>query len=256
MLKKIGLYEPLNTLKSLNENIWLVDGPEIRLSAYGTTIPFPTRMIVVRLRNKNLFLWSPITINNNLKAEIDKLGVVKHLISPNKIHYRYIGAWKTAYPDAIAWASSGVRDRAKSQNIKVSFDADLGDAPESDWADEIDQMIFRGSCFMEEVIFFHRPSSTLILADLIENFEMNKVSQSLHTLFNLSGCSDPDGKMPIDLRMTYFGHKSIAKQSFERMIKWHPRRITLAHGKCYFENAEDELYRAFRWLNVKKPNKV
>jgi hypothetical protein len=40
------------------------------------------------------------------------------------------------------------------------------------------------------------------------------------------------------------------------MMEWQPQRITIAHGRCYFENAEDELYRAFRWLDVKKPERM
>ncbi|GAB4554400.1 MAG: DUF4336 domain-containing protein [Pleurocapsa sp.] len=255
MSTQIGLYQPLNTLKPIDENIWIVDGSEIKFSELGMKIPFSTRMVIVRLGNGDLFLWSPIAINENLKTEIDRLGVVKHLISPNKIHYAFIADWKAAYPDAIAWASPGVRDRAKSQNIDVDFDADLKDVPEPDWADEIDQMIFQGGRFMAEIVFFHKSSRTLILADLIENFELDKVPPRWRILFNLSGTVAPDGKMPIDLRLTYIGHKNIARQSFKRMMKWQPQRITIAHGRCYFENAEDELYRAFRWLNVKKPDR-
>jgi hypothetical protein len=211
MSTQIGLYQPLNTLKPLDENIWLVDGSENIISEFGIKIPFSTRMVIVRLGNGDLFLWSPIAINENLKAEIDRLGIVKHLISPNKIHYAFIATWKAAYPDAIAWASPGVGAGAKSQKIDVHFDADLKDVSEPDWADEIDQMIFRGGRFMEEIVFFHKSSRTLILADLIENFESDKVPPRWRVLFNLSGAVDPDGKMPIDLRLTYIGHKNIAR---------------------------------------------
>ena len=38
------------------------------------------------------------------------------------------------------------------------------------WALEIDQAWFRGSLFLDEIVFFHRPSRTAILADMSENF--------------------------------------------------------------------------------------
>lgn len=249
---QIGLYQPINTLKSIGENIWIVDGSEIMFSVYGLKIPFSTRMVVIRLYNGDLFIWSPIAINEQLKAEIDTLGTVKHLISPNKIHYGFIGNWQTVYPKAIAWASPGVRKRAKSQNIDVCFDADLKDFPEPAWANNIDQMIFKGSRYIEEVLFFHQPSRTLILADLIENFELGKIPAKWRTLVNLSGSVDPDGKTPIDLRMTFIGRKNVALQSFKRMMAWQPQQVIMAHGRCYPENAEQELYRAFRWLDVEE----
>jgi hypothetical protein len=33
------------------------------------------------------------------------------------------------------------------------------------------------------------------------------------------------------------------------MLAWKPRRVVLAHGRCYLDDAEAELRRAFRWLD-------
>jgi hypothetical protein len=50
---------------------------------------------------------------------------------------------------------------------------------------------------MEEVVFFHRKTRTLILADFIENFEAEKVGGFLYVwLLRLAGVEDPDGKAP------------------------------------------------------------
>ena len=43
-------------------------------------------------------------------------------------------------------------------------------ARESGWATGINQTIFRGSVFMEEVVFLHRGQRTLIVADLLQSF--------------------------------------------------------------------------------------
>jgi hypothetical protein len=244
----VDLYEPINTLKPVDENIWIVDGPIVRMAMYGTSIPFPTRMTIVRLNNGDLWCHSPIELTEELKAKIDELGLVRHLISPNKIHYAHIEAWNNAYPEAITWASPGVRDRAKQQNIEVNFPADLEDKPPLDWANEIDQLIFRGSRFMDEVVFFHRQSATLILADLIENFEEKKVSQWWVWLVKLAGIVDPDGQTPLDLRMTFWGRKEQASNSFQQMLQWEPEKVILCHGRWYKNNGTAEIRRAFRWL--------
>lgn len=107
----VEVYEPLATLKPVGQNIWIADGPIIGMAMYGTSIPFPTRMTVVRLTTGELWCHSPIELTEQLKAQIDALGPVRHLVSPNKIHYAYIAAWAEAYPDAIA---SGVSRSARA----------------------------------------------------------------------------------------------------------------------------------------------
>lgn len=99
----------------------MVDGPIVRMAYLGVSIPFPTRMVVVRLQSGDLFLWSPTEPDDRLLSQVDALGPVKHLVSPNKIHYANIGAWKRTYPEAIAWASPGVRQRAASQGVEVAL---------------------------------------------------------------------------------------------------------------------------------------
>lgn len=245
----IGLYEPLSTPKSVGENLWIVDGPVVRMSsALGGSVPFPTRMVVIRLDSGGLFLWSPTEFDDGLRAQIDALGLVQHLVSPNKIHYEHIAAWKRAYPEATVWASPGVRERAASQQIEVSFDADLGDSPEPAWEEDLDQLVFRGSRFMEEIVFFHRASRTVVLADLIENFEPGKLSGLFGAFARLGGVTDPDGKAPIDLRLTFLGRKNESRASLETMLDWGPEKVIMAHGRPYLQDGAAELRRAFRWL--------
>jgi hypothetical protein len=241
-------YEPINVLKRAGEDIWIIDGPIIEMAIYGTSLPFPTRMTIVRLNDGGLWCHSPIALTPELKAQIDALGPVRHLVSPNKIHYAHIGTWARAYPGAITWASPGVRARATRQNIEVTFDADLQDEPPPQWVADLDQLIFRGSRFMDEIVFFHRKSATLILADLIENFERDRVSGCYRWLVQLSGSVDPDGKAPLDMRMTFWGHKDQARGCLTRILQWKPEKVILAHGRWYENNGIAEVRRAFRWL--------
>ncbi|HSL01001.1 MAG TPA: DUF4336 domain-containing protein [Rubrobacteraceae bacterium] len=244
----MDLYEPLNTLKPIDEDLWIVDGPVIRMSYLGGSFPFPTRMAVVRLEGGDLFLWSPTELVEGLRQQIDALGPVRHLVSPNKLHYAHIPAWKRVYPEALAWASPGVRERAASRRVYVSFDADLGGAPEQAWREDLDQLIFRGSRLLEEIVFFHRKTRTVILADLIENFEPGKLGGAYGWLARLAGAADPDGKTPIDLRMTFLGRRRLARTSLAQMLAWEPDKIIIAHGRPYEKNGMEELQRAFRWL--------
>jgi hypothetical protein len=104
---------------------------------------------------------------------------------------------------------------------------------------------------MEEIHFFHRRTRTLILADLIENFEAEKVGGFLAWLIRLAGAADPDGKAAIDLRLTYLGRKKEARCSLERMLAWKSERVIMAHGRWYARDGTGELRRAFRWVGSK-----
>lgn len=242
-------YEPLNTLKKVADNIWIADGEMIKMRVAGVGIPFPTRMTIVKLNDTDLWCHSPIKPDEQLLKEINTLGEVKHLISPNKIHYAYIEDWKKLYPHAVAWSSPGVEKRAQSQNITVKFDRALENKSPAEWSNDIDQLIFRGSRVIEEVVFFHNPSKTLILTDLIENFELERTPSRLwRSTYKLAGIADPDGKTPIDMRLTFLGQKEKARQCYLRMLKWKPEKVILAHGRWYNKNGTQELERAFKWL--------
>ena len=76
-------------LKKIGEEIWIADGPTV--SFYG--FPYPTRMAVVRLTGGDLWVWSPVGLSDELAAEVESLGAVRHLVSPNKIHHLFLGEW-------------------------------------------------------------------------------------------------------------------------------------------------------------------
>ena len=245
----LSLYEPLYTLKEVDQNIWIVDGDLIQMDMKIFNLPFQTRMTVIKLNDGKLWIHSPIAPNEKLFTELDALGRVAYLISPNKIHYAYIEDWKKRYPYAQAWSSPGVEERAKSQNVMVEFDAPLTDKAPDLWSDEIDQLIFKGSSVIEEVVFFHKSTKTLIVTDLIENFEPEKIASPIRRkIYRLARVTAPDGQTPIDYRMTFLGRQREAKVSFSLMLNWKPDKIILAHGLCFFKNGTDELRRAFRWI--------
>lgn len=68
-------------MKSFAPGIYIVDGPVLSF------LPFlyPTCMAIVRLSDGSLWVWSPVELTDELKAEVEALGPVKHILSPNKI---------------------------------------------------------------------------------------------------------------------------------------------------------------------------
>ena len=104
-----GLYEPLNRYKPVAPDIGIVDGPFEYLTMAGVRLPLPftTRMTVVRLRNGDLFLHSPVAFDSALADRLQTMGKVRHLVSPNQFHYAHIAEWSRAFPQAVNLGISG-----------------------------------------------------------------------------------------------------------------------------------------------------
>jgi hypothetical protein len=245
MAKAHNTYPPLNTLKRACDNLWIVDGPVIRFGMPWPKMPFPTRMTVVRIAG-DLFIHSPTPLVLALRAEIEKAGRPRWIVGPNRIHYWWIPEWKAAFPEAEVWLAPRIAEQAGD---RIDFPHRLLDREGNyPWDAEIATLPITGR-FMTEIVFFHRPSRTLILTDLIENFEPHKLgSVVMRWLTRLGGIQDPHGAMPRDMRLTFAGRMPALRAAVEKMISWAPKRIVLAHGRWYESNGTVELRRAFHWV--------
>jgi len=255
-------YPPLGALKPLGEDIWIVDGPVIRMKYFVVgSIPFPTRMTVVRLSNGGIWLHSPTPVSESLRAEIDALGPVRALVAPNRLHWWWLGDWQAAYPEAAVFAAPGVEEaiaagagigKGAGPERPARIDTILSASPELAWSADIAQILIE-SGFMTEAVFFHRASRTLVLTDLIENFEPHKVRGAIGRLMmRLGGVMAPNGATPRDLRMTYRrGHRRELRKAAAQMIEWRPARIVIAHGAIIDQGVEAHLRRAFAWTGLK-----
>lgn len=239
-------YPPLNCLKAVTDDVWIVDGPVIRFGAPWPKMPFPTRMTVIRLQGNALFVHSPTPPTPELRAEIQRIGMPQWIVGPNRLHYWWIPEWRSVYPDAEIYLAPRIREQAGDRIDFVAHDLDaVSGYP---WDDSIATVAVSGS-FMTEFDFFHRTSRTLVLADLIENFERGKLcSWLMRGLTWLGGVQDPDGQMPRDMRLTFSRRKAQLRHTVETMIAWQPERIIIAHGRWYNSDGTTELRRAFRWL--------
>jgi hypothetical protein len=234
-------YEPLHALKPVAAGVWVADGGWIRF--YGML--FPTRMTVIRLTDGEIWVHSPIADRNGLADAVARLGPVRHLVAPNWIHYAWLPDWQTRFPGATSWGSPGVVDRARSRGVDLSIDAVLTDRAPPAWAGQIDQRL-ADSGYHREVVFFHRGSKTLILTDLIENFEADKMPWWALPLLKLGRVCHPDGRMPRDMAASFHRKPHHLKDLVDTMIAWEPERVILAHGRWYDRAGAAELRRAFR----------
>lgn len=238
-------YPPLNTPKAVAEGVWIVDGPTIGFGIPGLKLRHPTRMTVLALKDGSLLLHSPTAHTPELQSQIDALGKVRWIVAPNRVHYWWIPEWHAAYPDAEVWLAPRIRKQAQRAGKPISFDVHELDAVSAyPWDSEIQTLPMSRSGFMTEYEFFHRPSKTLVLTDLIENFELEKVDSRVMRLFiRAAGAT---GKTPRDLR--WFTARAPMKRGLETLIAWQPERLIVSHGRCFERDGAAELHRVFSWL--------
>lgn len=229
----------MTALSPFGPNIWVAEGPVV--SFFG--FPYPTRMAVIRLRNGSIFIWSPIALTPELRTEIEALGRVAYLVSPNKIHHLFLKQWKDAYPRSRTYAL----DELKKRNLAPPIDVLLEDAPNPEWADDIDQTIVRGSFALSEAVFFHRESRTAIFADLIQNFAPDWFKGWKGVVARLGGIVSPHPGTPIDWRSSFVNRKP-ARAALDGILAWQPEKVIIAHGILVRNDGVGFIRRALPWL--------
>ncbi len=226
-------------LQAFADNVLIVDGPTVR--AIGIT--FPTRMIVVKLVDGSLWVNSPVSVPPYVIERLMALGPVKYLVAPTKMHVWRLVEWHALFPNAELWGPPQIPKEFKL----LPFAGILGDMPPHGWADELDQLVFKGNLFWDEVFFYHKVSRTVIMGDFIQNHPAESDKPFRNALFKLVGVAFPHGGVGLDIRLS-FTNRRLARQSLERLLSWDFDKLIIAHGVCIERDAKPFVERAFRWL--------
>jgi len=224
------------TTRALADRLWVAEHP---MKAMGMELG--RRMTVVRLTDGRLWLHSVGRLTPAVRGWLDGLGRVAFVVSPSQAHRRWMEAYATAYPDAALVASPGLPQKRPD----LAFDRTLGDVPEPEWAENLDQAMFpvRGS--YREAVFLHRPSRTLILTDLCFHIPAGRGLVTT-TLARTFGYYERLAASRL-LRM-FLADRPAARQALERILTWDFDRVIIGHGEITESGGKAALERAFDWL--------
>lgn len=221
----------MERIRNLAEGLWTVERRHIFLG-----IDVGGRMNVIRLSSGGLFLHSPVPLSGELGEWLAGLGEVKYVAAPNRFHHIHVGDYMRAYPGALFLAAPGLPEKRRD----VTFTGLLGETAPSDWDGEVEHFVFAGMPLLNEAVFLHKPSRTLILTDLLFNFSLNPtLGQRVFTL--LDGVR---GRPSVSMLMRRFliKDKAAVRESAERVLEWDFDRILLAH-KDIVEQGGREAFR-------------
>src|SRR5688500_14953768 len=147
-------------MRQLDSDLWVAEAP---LRFFG--VELGARMTVIRLPGSRLLVHSPIPATSELVREVQALGYLAYIVAPNRLHHLFVGQWQQAFPEAAVYVAPGL-DR-KRPDLKVA--GLLTGEPEAGWAGTVDQVAVGGIPWTNEVVFFHRPTATLVASDLAFN---------------------------------------------------------------------------------------
>ncbi len=223
------------TLNKLDDGVWEASAPQAFMGWQ-----FGARMAVVQLGDGSLWLHSPLALSDELAGEVAALGPVAHIVAPSLYHHLYAGEWKAAYPDATLHGAPGLAKK----RTDLAFDAVLQGSPNPAWGDAIDSLPIAGT-MLGETVFLHKPSRTLIGADLTLN-----IKHSDHwwtrTYLKASGVYGKVG-LSKTLRLA-FRDKRAARASIDQVLERDFQRIVIAHGLPILTNAKASLRDSYLWL--------
>jgi hypothetical protein len=226
-------------LKQFGPDIWIADGSTVSTAGFH----YGTRMAVIRISDGGLFIWSPIKLTDGLRAEVDALGEVRHLVPPNSLHHLFLGDWPLAYPNAKIYAPPRLPKKRKD----ICFAAELGNEPVGTWGSDIDQVVVPGNLITTELVFFHRKSATVLFTDLIQQFPPGWFSGWRKTVARIDLMTGPEPAVPRKIRNTFFNRRA-ARAALARILKWPAEKVLMAHGTPVEHDGQALIGRAFRWL--------
>ena len=230
-------------MEQIGDSLWLAEGGNVDFYGFA----YPVRMVIVRLPSGKLWIWSPIELTKDLKREVQAIGEVAHLVSPNKIHHLFLQDWKEAFPEAKLWGPASTIEKRKDLPFEAALDSVLPDS----WEDALDLAHFTGSSFMDELVFYHRPSKTAILADLSENFSDDFLKENWswwqRLIVPLWGIGVGKGHAPLEWRLSWFNKKQ-ARKALDKVLGWDPVQVVMAHGEWQRTAGRAYLERSFSWL--------
>lgn len=240
-----AIVSSMEAIQRFAPKVWMVEGPVV--SFFG--FPYPTRMVAIQLTDGSAWIWSPVALTEELASHIVKIvGPVKYIVSPNLLHWLFLKEWQEKFPEAKIFGPPGLAKRKVVHS--VNFAAELTRDTVFDFSTDIDHTIFEGGV-MDEVVFFHKSSKTVILCDLIQrHFEDDQVGWK-GWLMRCDGLVGPMGGTPKEWAFVFWLHGLLPKARTTLNVileEWKPEGMIIAHGEVAPSGACVIIENSLSWI--------
>lgn len=147
-------------MKPITDGVW-----ELHDKVVMFGIHFPVRTSIVRLADGGLWVYSPVSADDETFRAVDELGPVRYLVTPNGYHHMSVPRWQERYPEAETWVVPAITKRVPD----LAHQGVLTPGGEAPFDDEIFHVTLGGMPAVTEVVCVHRASRTCFCGDLLFN---------------------------------------------------------------------------------------
>lgn len=216
-------------------SIWVTERP-----VWFGGVRLRSRTTVVRLEGGALWVHSPCAPTEEMCAALDAIGEVRWIVVPNKFHHLETPATATRYPNARVVGPKSARAR----NAAVPSMMDAHDREYVAATKELAPMQLEGVPFLDETVFFHNASGSLIAADLL-------ISACARDHWSWRAAARVLGRYekfrtPPDVRM-FTRASAAAAAAIARIGALPVERILLAHADPIDDRPVEQLAEAWRF---------
>jgi hypothetical protein len=222
----------------VDDKIWTLQRPVwfsgVRQRVYTT---------VLRLDDGSLLLHSPAPPTDAVVAQLRALGPVRWLVVPNCFHHLGTPAAAACFRDAKVVAPASALRRNKALTVHL----DIQDAQFRQQVPELEALPLLGVPFLDETVLYHRPTQTLLGADIVL-YPNAQDHWSMRFAARLLGFYD-QVRVPYDVK-NKIPDKVAAARSIRAMLERPARRLIVGHADVLEEDCLDRLAQAWRLEGV------
>ena len=223
-------------LVAFADGVWLSTAPVTFLGLRLTTT-----MVILRLANGSLLLYSPVPLTPERREAVESLGPVMHLYAPNLLHHLWISEWATALPSARVHAPTGLTK--KHRDLRV--DRIHGRSSEPAFSGAVDEIPIEGFRLRETVLLY-RPARTLVVADLVHN--VGRPSHRWTAAYARAMGFYDRVALSRALRWTAFNDRKAARRSIDGVLGHAFDRVVVGHGEPLAASGQEAVATAYDWL--------
>ncbi|MEK6773374.1 MAG: hypothetical protein AABY64_05505 [Bdellovibrionota bacterium] len=195
----------------------------------------PVRSTLVRLNSAKILLSPGSALSTE---QYDSLDSVTDIVAPNLLHCAGVPRAAQAFPKAHLWGVKGV----KKQKSDIHWTHILG---EDVWpySEELSLVTINGISRINETVFIHKESASLIICDLCFNMTNTK-GFGAWLILNLFGTYRQFAVSRFFAR--FINDKTAFQKSMEQLFSYDFDNIIVNHGENIIGNAKSHLLKGLK----------
>jgi hypothetical protein len=223
----------------------------------------------VKLRTGSLAIFSPVALTPTVQAKLSSMGTVRYIAAPDLEHHIFLSSWSAAFPSAHVIAPEGLAEkRAKLSatdksvtNVPISTTFTKQGKENVRVTEEFDEEFeyeYVDAHPNKELVFFHKPTKTLIEADLMfnlpatEQYSRSGIDATTGWATRIfGGLQNTRGEATWQKRLIWYALSSSDRNGFNKSIgrinRWGFENVAPCHGETILGDGKGVFEKVFAW---------